>query len=71
LLFVVVSSGDYPQRVMPGEGAHVLNTMLQSLLTPRYPRRYIGRHRMRFTIRFISTSAAQRGAGPVGERNVA
>jgi hypothetical protein len=71
LLFVVVSSGDYPQRVMPGEGAHVWNTMLQSLLTPRYPRRYIGRHRMRFTIRFISTTAGQRGAGSMGERNAA
>jgi hypothetical protein len=45
--------------------------MLQSLITPRYPRRYIGRHRMRFTIRFISTGAAQRESGPVGEDNAA
>jgi hypothetical protein len=30
--------------------------MLQSLLTPRYPRRYHGRHRMRFTIWFVSTT---------------
>lgn len=71
MLTHVVASGNTRTGVNQGEGAHVWNTMLQSLLTPRYPRRYIGRHRMRFTIRFISSTAAQRGAGPVGEQNAA
>jgi hypothetical protein len=31
----------------------VLNAMLQSLIAPRYPRRYVGRHRARLVIRFI------------------
>jgi hypothetical protein len=44
--------------------------MLQSLITPRYPRRYIGRHRMRFTIRFISSAAGQSSAAS-GSHDVA
>jgi hypothetical protein len=36
--------------------------MLQSLFTPRYSRRYIGRHRARFTIRFSSPGPVQRDA---------
>jgi hypothetical protein len=27
--------------------------MLQTMITPRYPRRYIGRHRARLVIRFV------------------
>jgi hypothetical protein len=33
----------------------MLRTMVQSLITPRYPRRYVGRHRARITIRLIFT----------------
>lgn len=45
-------------------GAYMLSTMLQSLIGPRYPRRYIGRHRARLTIRFVSTRPARRNAVP-------
>jgi hypothetical protein len=37
----------------------MLNSMLQSLIAPRYPRRYIGRHRARFVIRFIGSNASR------------
>jgi hypothetical protein len=28
-------------------------TMIQSMITPRYPRRYVGRHRARLILRFV------------------
>ena len=34
----------------------MLSTMLSSLMAPRYPRRYVGRHRARFVIRLIGTN---------------
>lgn len=47
----------------------MLSARLSSLIAPRYPRRYIGRHRARMTIRFISRGVirglpAQRRAEP-------
>lgn len=32
----------------------MLTTMFQSLLAPRYPRRYVGRHRARFVARPVA-----------------
>jgi len=31
----------------------MLSTMIQSLIAPRYPRRYVGRHRARNSVRSI------------------
>jgi hypothetical protein len=31
----------------------MLTAMIQSLIAPRYPRRYVGRHRARFTTRSV------------------
>ncbi len=42
----------------------MLSTMLQSLIGPRFPRRYIGRHRARWLIRFVSTNPTRRDALP-------
>jgi hypothetical protein len=33
----------------------MLASVFQSLLLPRYPRRYVGRHRARITIRLVIT----------------
>jgi len=38
----------------------MLRTMVQSLLIPRYSRRYIGRHRARISVRFIFAVPAPR-----------
>jgi hypothetical protein len=38
----------------------MLSAMIQSLTSTRYPRRYIGRHRARLTIRIASTLPRQR-----------
>jgi hypothetical protein len=34
----------------------MLTAMLQSLMGPRYPRRYVGRHRARLIVHTISTA---------------
>ncbi len=39
----------------------MLSTMLQSLIAPRYPRRYIGRHRARTTIQIASRFSSSPG----------
>jgi hypothetical protein len=49
----------------------MLGTRLQSFFAPRYPRRYVGRHRARLTIRFITTTPAQRRTGATKERAAA
>jgi len=36
----------------------MLSTMLRSLIAPRNPRRYVGRHRARFTIQIISRNSS-------------
>ena len=36
----------------------MLTAMIQSLIGPRYPRRYVGRHRARLIVRSISTVIA-------------
>ncbi len=38
--------------------AQMLSTMLRSLIAPRNPRRYVGRHRARFTIQIISRNSS-------------
>jgi hypothetical protein len=38
----------------------MLSAMIQSLTSARYPRRYIGRHRARLTVRIASTLPRQR-----------
>lgn len=37
----------------------MLSNMLQTLIAPRYPRRYVGRHRARFVIRLIGTNGSR------------
>jgi hypothetical protein len=32
----------------------MLSTVLQTLMTPRYPRRYVGRHRARIALRLLA-----------------
>jgi hypothetical protein len=43
----------------------MMSTRLSSLIAPRYPRRYIGRHRMRLSIRFVTRGGPARGATSV------
>jgi hypothetical protein len=50
----------------------MMSRRLSSLIAPRYPRRYIGRHRARTSIRFMTRGVvqglqAQRGAEPAGD----
>jgi len=71
---VIVASGNYPpfpskvaECADPGKPgqqgeALMLRTMVQSMLTPRYPRRYVGRHRARISIRMIFMVPAPRRA---------
>jgi hypothetical protein len=40
----------------------MLTTMFQSLIAPRYPRRYVGRHRARFVTRSAAIVARPRPA---------
>jgi hypothetical protein len=42
--------------------AHVMSTRLSSLIAPRYPRRYIGRHRARMNLRFVTRGGLGRSA---------
>jgi hypothetical protein len=42
--------------------AHVMSTRLSSLIAPRYPRRYIGRHRARMSLRFVTRGRLGRSA---------
>jgi hypothetical protein len=38
----------------------MLTAMIQSLIGPRYPRRYVGRHRARLIVLSISTAIANK-----------
>ena len=53
----------------------MMSTRLSSLIAQRYPRRYIGRHRARMTLRFVPRGvpgfSAQRSAGPAVEETAA
>jgi hypothetical protein len=38
----------------------MLSTVLQSLIAPHYPRRYVGRHRARLVVRRVTVAVSRK-----------